>query len=74
MIKIMEVPMLLRKTLQQDNRSGFALTGGKTYTFVAYSLRANSAPPTVTNGGTGSNISNAKLSAISGDLMYFKKT
>ncbi|AQW98995.1 hypothetical protein M2T70_18265 [Elizabethkingia anophelis] len=52
---------------------GFALTGGKTYTFVAYSLRANSAPPTVTNGGTGSNISNAKLSAISGDLMYFKK-
>ncbi|EGT4346014.1 hypothetical protein A4C53_RS03395 [Elizabethkingia anophelis] len=52
---------------------GFALTGGKTYTFVAYSLRANSAPPTVTNGGAGSNISNAKLSAISGDLMYFKK-
>ncbi|KUY20447.1 hypothetical protein BAZ12_10805 [Elizabethkingia miricola] len=49
---------------------GFLLNGGQNYTFVAYSVNSASSTPSINNGGT---LANAKLSGISGDLMYFKK-
>ncbi len=49
---------------------GFQLNGGQNYTFVAYSLNTTASTPAVNNGGT---LAAAKLSGISGDLMYFKK-
>ncbi|MCT3897928.1 hypothetical protein [Elizabethkingia anophelis] len=49
---------------------GFLLNGGQNYTFVAYSVNSTSSTPSINNGGT---LANAKLSGISGDLMYFKK-
>ncbi|AJW62491.1 hypothetical protein VO54_01005 [Elizabethkingia miricola] len=49
---------------------GFLLNGGQNYTFVAYSINSASPTPSINNGGT---LANAKLSGISGDLMYFKK-
>ncbi len=49
---------------------GFLLNGGQNYTFVAYSVNSTSYTPSINNGGT---LANAKLSGISGDLMYFKK-
>ncbi len=41
---------------------------GATYTFVVYSVNSTSSVPTV----TGTTLSVAKLSSVSGDLMYFK--
>ncbi|HCD9236243.1 hypothetical protein HZQ82_01555 [Elizabethkingia anophelis] len=49
---------------------GFQLNGGQNYTFVAYSVNSASSTPSINNGGT---LAAAKLSGISGDLMYFKK-
>ena len=49
---------------------GFLLNGSQNYTFVAYSVNSASSTPSINNGGT---LANAKLSGISGDLMYFKK-
>ena len=49
---------------------GFLLNGGQNYTFVAYSVNSASSTPSINNGAT---LANAKLSGISGDLMYFKK-
>ncbi|HFK5586391.1 TPA: fimbrillin family protein [Elizabethkingia anophelis] len=50
--------------------TSFALDGDKNYTFVAYSINSTLNSPSVTGGG---NLSTAKLTGISGDLMYFKK-
>ncbi|OPB89384.1 hypothetical protein [Elizabethkingia occulta] len=49
---------------------GFQLNGGQNYTFVAYSVNSTAPTPAVNNGGS---LAAAKLSGISGDLMYFKK-
>lgn len=49
---------------------GFQLNGDQNYTFVAYSINSASSTPSINNGGT---LAAAKLSGISGDLMYFKK-
>ncbi|MCT3803158.1 hypothetical protein HZP90_16840 [Elizabethkingia anophelis] len=56
---------------KQNETDGFMLDGGKTYTFVAFSVNStNSADtPTVTNPD---NLSTAMLSNISKDLMYYK--
>lgn len=53
-----------------QSNSGFQLDGGKTYTFVAYSIN-NTNVPAVSNNTT---LTSAKLSGINGDLMYFKKS
>ncbi|MCL1674706.1 hypothetical protein [Elizabethkingia meningoseptica] len=57
-------------TYQKNETDGFNLNGDQNYTFVAYSVNSTTSSPTINNGGT---LANAKLSAINGDLMYFKK-
>lgn len=56
---------------KQNETDGFMLDGGKTYTFVAFSVNSTNAAdtPTVTNPD---NLSTAMLSNISKDLMYYK--
>ncbi|MCT3914642.1 hypothetical protein HZQ04_01080 [Elizabethkingia anophelis] len=56
---------------KQNETDGFLLDGGKTYTFVAFSVNSTNAAdtPTVTNPD---NLSTAMLSNISKDLMYYK--
>ncbi|OPC00119.1 hypothetical protein BAS10_02840 [Elizabethkingia meningoseptica] len=57
-------------TYKKNETDGFNLNGDQNYTFVAYSVNSTTSSPTINNGGT---LVNAKLSAINGDLMYFKK-
>ncbi|ODM54398.1 hypothetical protein BFF93_06765 [Elizabethkingia meningoseptica] len=57
-------------TYKKNETDGFNLNGDQNYTFVAYSVNSTTSSPTINNGGT---LANAKLSAINGDLMYFKK-
>ena len=57
-------------TYKKNETDGFNLNGDQNYTFVAYSVNSTASSPTINNGGT---LANAKLSAINGDLMYFKK-
>ncbi|HFK5509194.1 TPA: hypothetical protein ACGZ9U_000083 [Elizabethkingia anophelis] len=56
---------------KQNETDSFLLDGGKTYTFVAFSVNSTNAAdtPTVTNPD---NLSTAMLSNISKDLMYYK--
>ncbi|MDE5437467.1 hypothetical protein KRE40_02075 [Elizabethkingia meningoseptica] len=56
----------------QNDSNGFMLDGGKTYTFVAYSVNSTSSTdtPAVTNGGT---LATATLANVNKDLMFFKK-
>ena len=56
---------------KQNETDGFLLDGGKTYTFVAFSVNSTNAAdtPAVTNPN---DFSTAMLSNINKDLMYFK--
>ena len=65
-----EIMLPKRICLQNGETDGFQLNGGQNYTFVAYSVNSTAPTPAVNNGGS---LAAAKLSGISGDLMYFKK-
>ena len=58
---------------KKNETDGFLLDGDQTYTFVAFSVNSTSAAdtPVVTSPES---LSTAKLSNISKDLMYFKRT
>jgi hypothetical protein len=47
------------------------LNGDQNYTFIAYSLNNNSPTPNIFDDKAP--LTTAKLAAVSGDLMYFKK-
>ncbi len=49
----------------------FFLNGDQNYTFIAYSLNNNSPTPNIFDDKAP--LTTAKLAAVSGDLMYFKK-
>ena len=53
---------------QEALSTGFALDGGKTYTFIGYSRNSTSIP-TVSNINT---LSDARINDESGDLLYFR--
>ena len=56
---------------KQNETDGFLLNGDQNYTFIAYSLNSNSPTPNIFDDKAP--LTTAKLAAVSGDLMYFKK-
>lgn len=54
-----------------QEQPGFQLDGGKTYTFIAYSVNYTSMANRMPKDAP---LSQAKLEGIAGDLMFFKKT
>ncbi|AQX01460.1 fimbrillin family protein [Elizabethkingia anophelis] len=58
-------------TYKQNDQNGFLLDGGKSYTFIAYSVNSKTSLPAINNGNT---LATAELPASTEDLMYFKRT
>ncbi|HIC8807147.1 TPA: hypothetical protein ACW71U_001090 [Elizabethkingia anophelis] len=56
---------------KQNETDGFLLNGDQNYTFIAYSLNNNLPTPNIFDDKAP--LTTAKLAAVSGDLMYFKK-